>query len=193
MHVLRVPRQINTVAGRATHFVNIHGLSVAAARAQSGGGYQRRCSNSLEQLPCNTAKQSNLTAGFKRPLNNKKQLSFKDEVESRIRLDKPLEDEGSFNSSEEEKKDIEDDMIEEDSEEEDDDTLEWEDDASENTDNAKEPLLHRVDCESVRRSLLTETGPRKHDSEELAVGGWWEDFLYMHYCVSSATLLSVLL
>ena len=46
--------KIHTVAERAKHFVSFHGLSVAAARAQSGGGYQCHCSNSLEQSPCNT-------------------------------------------------------------------------------------------------------------------------------------------
>ena len=50
--------KLHTVAERAKHFVSVHGLSVTAARAQSGGGYQCRCSNSLEQPPCNTVLSS---------------------------------------------------------------------------------------------------------------------------------------
>ena len=135
--------EIHTVAEREKHFVSVHGLSVAAARAQSSGGYQCRCSNSLEQPPCNTAKQSTLTAGLKRPRNNKKQLFFKDDVESRRRLIKPVKDGWVFESSKEEEEDIEDDIIEEDSEEdseEDDDTSEWEDYIFEAPDDPKEPL-----------------------------------------------------
>lgn len=129
--------KIHTVADRAKHFVYVHGLSASAARAQSGAGYQCHCFNSLGEATCNTAKQSALTAGLDRPLNNKKQLSFKDEVESRTRLNKPVEDETIFASSEEE--DSEDNAIEE-SEEEDDDTSEWEDYIFEAPDNLEEPL-----------------------------------------------------
>ena len=246
--------KIHTIAERAKHLVSVHGLSVAAASAQSGGGYQCRCFDSLanmeegdtasrsrltqeqlallehefgprykpnpeykkglaermgveyhevnvsninairiishidisqnwfqnrrakakyqtsqdvprfglstiedagefaakiltsqlegmsqpqpEEPPCNTARQSALTTGLKRPLNNKKQPSFKDEVESRTRLNKPVEDERIFESSEEE--DSKDNMIEEDSEE--DDTSEWEDYIFEKPDSPKEPL-----------------------------------------------------
>ena len=50
--------ELHTVAERAKHFVSIHGLSVAAARAQFGGGYQCHHSNNLEQRPCNTVYSS---------------------------------------------------------------------------------------------------------------------------------------
>ena len=121
-----------------------------------GGGSSDENDGSFESRMSSPAKQSILTAGLKRPLNNKKQLSFKDEVESRTRLNKSHEDEEVFESSEEE--DSEDNAIEEDSEEEDDDDEEWEDEASENADNSKEPLFHRVDSKPnlvSRRSLLT--------------------------------------
>ena len=120
------------------------------------GGSSDENDGSFESRMSSPAKQSTLTAGLKRPLNNKKQLSFKDEVESRARLNRPVESEEVFESSEED--DSEDNAIEEDSEEEDDDASEWEDDASENTDNSKEPLFHRVDSKPnlvSRRSLLT--------------------------------------
>ena len=121
-----------------------------------GGGSSDENDGSFESRMSSPAKQSILTAGLKRPLNSKKQLSFKDEVESRTRLNKSHEDEEVFESSEEE--DSEDNAIEEDSEEEDDDDEEWEDEASENADNSKEPLFHRVDSKPnlvSRRSLLT--------------------------------------
>ena len=120
-----------------------------------GGGSSDENDGSFESRMSSPAKQSTLTAGLKRPLNGKKQLSFKDEVESRARLNRPVESEEVFESSEEEDSDN---AIEEDSEEEDDDASEWEDDASENTDNPKEPLFHRVDSKPnlvSRRSLLT--------------------------------------
>ena len=46
--------KLHTVAERAKHFVSIHGLSVAEARAQSGGGHQCHRSNIRGQPPCNT-------------------------------------------------------------------------------------------------------------------------------------------
>lgn len=103
--------------------------------------------------------QSSLTAGLKRPQGNKKQLSFKDEVESRTLNNKSHEDEGVFESSDEEDDDDDDDAIEEDSEEGDDE--EWEDDASESGEVAQSavPTFQRVDSKPnlvSRRSLLTD-------------------------------------
>ena len=45
--------ELHTVVERAKHFVSIHGLSVAAAQAQFGGGYQCHHSSNLGQRPCN--------------------------------------------------------------------------------------------------------------------------------------------
>ena len=58
--------KLQTVAERAKHFVSIHGLSVAEARAQSGGGCQchRRCNTGHRQ--CNTV--------FSSPMDLKKHV-----------------------------------------------------------------------------------------------------------------------
>lgn len=45
--------RLHTVAERAEHFVSIHGLSVAAAQAEFGGGHQCHRPDNLEQRPCN--------------------------------------------------------------------------------------------------------------------------------------------
>ena len=55
--------KLYTVADRAKHFVSIHGLSIAAARAQFGGGYQCRCSNTPEEIHCNTIFSSSMDLG----------------------------------------------------------------------------------------------------------------------------------
>ena len=45
--------KLHTVAERAKHFVSIHGLSVAEAQGEFGGGYQCHRSSSLDRRPCN--------------------------------------------------------------------------------------------------------------------------------------------
>lgn len=52
--------KLHTVAERAKHFVSIHGLSVAAARALFGGGHQCHRSSNLEPRPCNMVYSSPL-------------------------------------------------------------------------------------------------------------------------------------
>ena len=52
--------KLHTVAERAKHFVSIHGLSVAAARAQFGGGHQCHRSSDLKPRPCNMVYSSPL-------------------------------------------------------------------------------------------------------------------------------------
>ncbi|KAK4692574.1 hypothetical protein P7C71_g4656, partial [Lecanoromycetidae sp. Uapishka_2] len=114
--------------------------------------------SSLEDRLSSQTNQSSLTAGLKRPQTTKKQLSFKDEVESRTLNNKSHKDEEVFESSDEEDSD-DDDAIEEDSEDGDDE--EWEDDASESGEIAPPtaPTFQRVDSKPnlvSRRSLLTD-------------------------------------
>ena len=106
--------------------------------------------------------QSTLTAGLKKPTPSKKQLSFRDEVESRTLNNKSPKDEEVFESDDE--GEVPDSAIEdseEDEEEEtEDDDEDWEDDASENVDNSTtdQPLFQRVDSHPnlvSRKSLLT--------------------------------------
>lgn len=95
-------------------------------------------------------KESSLTAALK----PKKQLSFKDIVESRKLNDKSHEDEEVFESDDE---DVSDSAID-DSEEEAEDDEAWEDDAEEDAENGDKPLFKRVDSQPnlvSRRSLLT--------------------------------------
>ena len=114
-----------------------------------------------EQMSCQPTRQSSLTAGLKLPLRNKKQTSFKDEVESRTINHKSHEDEGVFESDDE--GDTPESAIEEDDEEEDDDDddgSDWEDSVSDSAEpltNDKQ-LFQRVDSRpniTSRRSLLT--------------------------------------
>ena len=103
--------------------------------------------------------QSALSAGLKRTQSGKKQLSFKDEIESRTLNNRSHEDEEVFESSDEEDDD-DDDAIEEDSEDGDDDE-EWEDDGSDNGESTPSaaPTFQRVDSKPnlvSRRSLLTD-------------------------------------
>ena len=111
-----------------------------------------------EQMSCQPTRQSSLTAGLKVPLKNKKQTSFKDEVESRIINRKSHEDEDVFESDDEE--DAPESAIEEDEEEDEDDGSDWEDSVSDSAEpltNDKQ-LFQRVDSRpniTSRRSLLT--------------------------------------
>lgn len=95
-------------------------------------------------------KESSLTAALK----PKKQLSFKDIVESRKMHDKSHEDEEVFESDDEE---VSDSAID-DSEDEAEDDEAWEDDAEEDAEHGDKPLFKRVDSQPnlvSRRSLLT--------------------------------------
>ncbi|KAK3175149.1 hypothetical protein OEA41_002395 [Lepraria neglecta] len=126
-------------------------LGTGSSDENEGGSFESHMSS--------PAKQSSLTAGLKSSTsNNKKQLSFRDEIESRTLNNKSHEDEEVFEDSDEEE-DSEDNAIEEDSEEDEDDDEEWEDDQSESGDNTTSaPLFHRVDSKPKlvsRRSLLT--------------------------------------
>lgn len=126
-------------------------LGTGSSDENEGGSFESHMSS--------PAKQSSLTAGLKSSTsNNKKQLSFRDEIESRTLNNKSHEDEEVFEDSEEEE-DSEDNAIEEDSEEDEDDDEEWEDDQSESGENTTSaPLFHRVDSKPnlvSRRSLLT--------------------------------------
>lgn len=110
-----------------------------------------------EQMSSQAMRQSSLTAGLKPPLKNKKQTSFKDEVESRIINQKSHEDEDVFESDDEE--DARESAIEED-EEEDDDGSDWEDSVSDSAEPlaSDKQLFQRVDSKpniTSRRSLLT--------------------------------------
>lgn len=97
-------------------------------------------------------KESSLTAALK----PKKQLSFKDIVESRKLDDKSHEDEEVFESDDEED-DVSDSAID-DSDDEPEDEEAWEDDAEEDAEAGDKPLFKRVDSQPnlvSRRSLLT--------------------------------------
>ena len=100
-------------------------------------------------------KQSSLTAGLQRPVGpDKKQLSFKDEVESRKLNNKSHEDEDVFTDSDEESSEDED---ESEDEVEGDDDGDWVDEGAEGGDDTG-PLFQRVDSSAnlvSRRSLLT--------------------------------------
>lgn len=107
-------------------------------------------------------RQSSLTAGLKRPLNSKKQTSFRDEVDLRTINHRPLGDEDVFESDDEEdapESAIEDEE-EEEEEEEDEDGSDWEDSVSDSGEalGSDKNLFKRVDSRPnlvSRRSLLT--------------------------------------
>ena len=118
------------------------------------GGSSGEDESSFEEHMPSHSRQSSLTAGLKRPVGSKKQLSFKDEMQSRLVNNKSHEDEEVFVS------DDEDDSAIDDESEEDDDDEDWEDDGSDNADNPinDRPLFQRVDSKPnlvSRRSLLT--------------------------------------
>ena len=119
-----------------------------------GGGSSGDDDSSFDDKMASMPKESSLTLGLKRPASNKKTLSFRDEVESRALEKRSHEDEEVFESDEEDESAIDDDS------EEDEDDDDWEDDASENAENAAndKPLFQRVDSQPnlvSRRSLLT--------------------------------------
>ncbi|MCJ1463829.1 hypothetical protein MMC07_002438 [Pseudocyphellaria aurata] len=105
-------------------------------------------------------RQSLFTAGLKRPLNPKKQTSFRDEVDLRTINQRPLADEEVFESDDEElapESAIED---EDEDEEEDEDGSDWEDSVSDSGETlaSDKNLFKRVDSRPnlvSRRSLLT--------------------------------------
>ena len=123
-----------------------------------GGSSGEDESSFEEQMSCQPSRQSSLTAGLRLPLRNKKQTSFKDEVESRTINHKSHEDEDVFESDDEE--DAPGSAIEDDEEEDEDDGSDWEDSVSDNAEpltNDKQ-LFQRVDSRpqiTSRRSLLT--------------------------------------
>ena len=115
--------------------------------------------SSFDEKMASHHNQSSLTVGLKRPIGNKKTLSFRDEVESRALEKRSHKDEEVFESDEEDESAIDDDSEEEEEEEEEDDD-DWEDDASENAENTAndKPLFQRVDSQPnlvSRRSVLT--------------------------------------
>lgn len=119
-----------------------------------GTGSSAEDDSSFEEKMDSQLKQSSLTAGLKRPIGNKKTLSFRDEVESRALEKRSHEDEEVFESDEEDESAIDDDS------EEDEDDDDWEDDASESAENTAndKPLFRRVDSQPnlvSRRSVLT--------------------------------------
>ena len=122
---------------------------------QKGGGFFVGGSSGEEESSfeerMSQPKESSLTAALK----PKKQLSFKDIVESRKMDEKSHEDEEVFESDDEE--DASDSAID-DSEDEAEDDEEWEDDADEDAESGDKPLFKRVDSQPnlvSRRSLLT--------------------------------------
>lgn len=116
-----------------------------------------------DQMSC-PPRQSSFTAGLKRPLNYKKQTSFRDEVDLRTINHRPLADEEVFESDDEDAPEsaIEDEEEEEEEEEEegDEDGSDWEDSVSDSGENlgSDKNLFKRVDSRPnlvSRRSLLT--------------------------------------
>ena len=113
-----------------------------------------------DQMSC-PPRQSSFTAGLKRPLNSKKQTSFRAEVDLRTINHRPLADEEVFESDDEE--DAPESAIEEeeeDEEEEDEDGSDWEDSVSDSgeTLGSDKNLFKRVDSRPnlvSRSSLLT--------------------------------------
>lgn len=111
-----------------------------------------------DQMSC-PPPHSAFTAALKRPLNSKKQTSFRDEVDLRTINHRPLADEEVFESDDEE--DAPESAIEdEEEEEEDEDGSDWEDSVSDSgeTLGSDKNLFKRVDSRPnlvSRRSLLT--------------------------------------
>lgn len=113
-----------------------------------------------DQMSC-PPRESPFTTGLKRPLNSKKQTSFRDEVDLRTINHRPLADEEVFESDDED--DAPESAIEEEEEEEeeeDEDGSDWEDSVSDSgeTLGSDKNLFKRVDSRPnlvSRRSLLT--------------------------------------
>ena len=117
------------------------------------GGSSGEEDSSFEDKMSRTHPQSSLTAALKKPMHDKKQTSFKDEVESRIISHRQSEDEDVFESDEDDEN-VSESAIEEE------DESDWEDSSSESghsSPNDKQ-LFQRVDSRpnlTSRRSLLT--------------------------------------
>jgi len=122
------------------------------------GGSSGEDESSFEDHIMAQARQSSLSAGLKRPLVNKKQLSFRDEIEARNLNNRSHQDEDVFESDDESEDEMPDSAIEDSSDE--DDEEDWEDDGDGDADATAndKPLFQRVDSKSnlvSRRSLLT--------------------------------------
>ncbi|CAL8578977.1 hypothetical protein XPA_004741 [Xanthoria parietina] len=124
------------------------------------GGSSGEEDSSFDDQMLSQPKHSSLTAGLKKSLHQKKQTSFKDEVESRTINNRSHEDEDVFESDDEEA-DFES-AIKDDEEEEteEDDGSDWEDSVSETAEPPanEKPTFQRVDSRPnlmSRRSLLT--------------------------------------
>ncbi|KAL8909467.1 MAG: hypothetical protein Q9207_000147 [Kuettlingeria erythrocarpa] len=123
------------------------------------GGSSGEDDSSFDDQMLSQPRHSSLTAGLRRPLQSKKQTSFKDEVESRTINNRSHEDEDVFESDDEDE--ASESAIEDDDEAvEEDDGSDWEDSISETAEpmaNEKQ-LFQRVDSRPnlvSRRSLLT--------------------------------------
>lgn len=117
------------------------------------GGSSGEEDSSFEDKMPKTHSQSSLTAALKKPTHDKKQTSFKDEVESRTISHRQSEDEEVFESDEDDE-DVSESAIEEE------DDSDWEDSSSESGQSSPndKQLFQRVDSRpnlTSRRSLLT--------------------------------------
>ena len=117
------------------------------------GGSSGEDESSFEEKMSGKVPSSSLSAGLKRPSHDKKQTSFKDEVESRTISHRSHHDEDVFESDDEEE-------VSESAIEDEDDSSEWEDSADESAGSSlkEEQLFQRVDSRPnlvSRRSLLT--------------------------------------
>ena len=122
------------------------------------GGSSGEDDDSLDEhmKPQQQAQRSSLSDGLKRPLTNRKQTSFKDEVATRTINEGLHEDEDALTSDDE---DEDEDVVSE-SAIEDDDSSEWEDSLEESARSSVDetPMFQRVDSKPnlvSRRSLLT--------------------------------------
>ncbi|KAI9818899.1 MAG: hypothetical protein M1827_007720 [Pycnora praestabilis] len=132
---------------------------VAQDRKKGGmfmlGGSSGEDESSLEEHMAFQPHRSSLSDGLKRPITNRKQTSFKDEVATRTINEGTHEDEEVFESDEEDE-----DAVSESAIDDDDDSSEWEDsvDASGPSSVEDKQLFQRVDSRpnlTSRRSLLT--------------------------------------
>lgn len=163
------PGQISSSYRSSTHLAPspVPVISIARGKKDEGkpngmfllGGSSGEDDSSFDDQMLSQPRHSSLTAGLKRPLQSKKQTSFKDEVESRTINNRSHEDEDVFESDDEDA--VSESAIEDDDEVvEEDDGSDWEDSISETAEpmaNDKQ-LFQRVDSRPnlvSRRSLLT--------------------------------------
>lgn len=116
------------------------------------GGSSGEDESSFEEQMASRLSRSSLSNGLKRPLSDRKQTSFKDEVEARTIDEGAAEDEEVFESDEE--------MVSESAIDDDEDESDWEDSATESGRSSVEDkqFFQRVDSRHTltsRRSLLT--------------------------------------